>query len=445
MGEPMPFKVGTILEGRYRIDAEVGRGGMGVVYRGIDLTLSRPVAIKAMLESRADAGVLARFMHEARSLASVEHEGLVPVYAVGQTDGVYYMVMKFVEGRPLSDVLLEDDRLDEASVCQMMSQVCRALSALHARGLVHRDLKPGNLMMGADGSCTVMDLGIVKQIDEASDAATSSTTGTPRYMPPEMFSNQSVDGRADLYSLGIIAYQALSGDVPFDGPTPMAILYKQAHTDAQPLRSVAPHVSRTMASLVHRLLAKDPTLRFSNADELEAALFDTQKSGGAEPKSFFFPMVAVALLGAVFWWVNQAPPTPEKQPKTDASIAHNQKAIKPSVGEQPTNQADVKSAVQVDAGRRNIIVDATRPPPKVDAAIPKVRLKIQSKPSRAGVYLGRRKIGTTPMILIRPQSARTMRFTLRRSDYRPVSFGVNLRRSQTVTKTLKPIIELLPQ
>ena len=101
MGDPMPFKIGTILEGRYRIDVEVGRGIMGVVYRGIDLTLSRPVAIKAMLESRADAGVLARFMHEARSLASVEHEGLVPVYAVGQTDSVYYMVMKFVDERRL--------------------------------------------------------------------------------------------------------------------------------------------------------------------------------------------------------------------------------------------------------------------------------------------------------------------------------------------------------
>ena len=264
-------------------------------------------------------------------------------------------------------------------------------------------------------------------------------------MPPEMFSNQTVDGRADLYSLGIIAYQALSGDVPFDGPTPMAILYKQAHTEAQPLRSVAPHVSRTMASLVHRLLAKDPTLRFANADELESALVETQKSSGSESKSFFWPMVVVALLGVIFWWLTQPQHPQEKQPIADASIAHVQQAPKSSVGASSTKSPAMIPAAHVDAGPSKVVVDATRPPPKVDAALPKVRIRIQSKPSRAGVYLGRRKLGTTPMVLIRPQSARTMRLTLRRSDYRPVSFGVNLKRSQTVTKTLKPIIELLPQ
>ena len=232
--EPQPFQPGTVLESRYRIDDEVGRGGMGVVYRGTDLTLSRPVAIKALRAGDSDSTVLSRFMREARSLARVEHVGVVPVYAVGREGGVYYMVMKFVEGRSLSAVLKDQAQLDEDKVRRLVSEVCDALAALHKSGLIHRDIKPGNIMVGSDGRMTVMDLGIVKSVDENTQT-TSTALGTPKYMPPEMLTDQDVDGRADLYSLGVIAYQALVGDPPFDGPTPMAILYKQAHEAPEPL------------------------------------------------------------------------------------------------------------------------------------------------------------------------------------------------------------------
>ena len=202
VGTQDPMKPGDVLEARYRIDEEIGRGGMGVVYKGVDLTLKRAVAIKVVTASAADAGVLVRFMHEARSLASVEHPGLVPVYAVGQASGLYYMVMKLLSGQTVADLMHQHSAMDEGAVRTMLIQVCAALNALHSNALVHCDLKPANIMVGEDGRFTVMDLGIVKAVSDDAEGVMSATAGTPRYMPPEMFSNMEVDARADLYSLG---------------------------------------------------------------------------------------------------------------------------------------------------------------------------------------------------------------------------------------------------
>ncbi len=267
-GGAQPFLKGHILEGRYRIDGEIGRGGMGVVYRGTDLTLKRLVAIKAVLTNSADKGVLLRFMHEARALASVEHAGLVPVYAVGQEGGVYYMVMKLLSGHTLADIIKNHGRLEEVTVRKMVVEVCDALEALHDAGLLHRDMKPANLMMGANGRFTVMDLGIVQNIGDDAEGVRAAAMGTPKYMPPEMFSNREVDGRADLYSLGIIAYHAIVGKPPFDGPTPMAILYRQAHEDAPPLYAADPKVSRAFSDIIERVMAKEPEKRFPDARSL---------------------------------------------------------------------------------------------------------------------------------------------------------------------------------
>ena len=331
-GGPEPFGLGSIIERRYRIDSEVGRGGMGVVYRGTDLTLKRPVAIKAMLGNTADAAHLARFMHEARALASVEHVGLVPVYAVGQEGGVYYIVMKFIEGRPLSEIIEAEERLDEVRVRDLLIQVCAALSALHSRELVHRDLKPANLMVGSDGQVTVMDLGIVKSIGDDAEGMAAATMGTPRYMPPEMFSNANVDGRADLYSLSIIAYFALSGVVPFDGPTPMGILYKQAHEPVPSLRRAAPWVSAAMASLVERGLTKAPASRPANA----AAYATLLRNVGAPRRPSATRLVAAGLVilggaAAAFFAL-----TPEPDPiPAPVDAVHHQKLGEPRRDAEP--------------------------------------------------------------------------------------------------------------
>ena len=389
---------------------------MGVVYRGIDLTLKRPVAIKAMLGNTADATHLSRFMHEARALASVEHVGLVPVYAVGQESGVYYMVMKFIEGRPLSEIIESEGRIDEGRVCDMLAQVCAALSALHGQDLVHRDLKPANLMVGIDGQVTVMDLGIVKSIGDDAEGVVAATMGTPRYMPPEMFSNAEVDGRADLYSLSIIAYYALSGEVPFDGPTPMGILYKQAHEPVPTLRDAAPWVSANMAALVEQGLAKTP------AERPENALMYASKVRAVGAKSGVGPRIAaiglILLGGAAAAYITLSPPPPPP-PVVDAAL--------PIV-----DAAPIQDAAVVDAA-----------PIKDAAPIIKTTVRIVSTPSGATVYERGRRIGRTPLTVRRPKSASTLGFTVKLVEHGDEKISATLDRDSTIQVKLKPMFEVL--
>ncbi|MBU0551505.1 protein kinase [Myxococcota bacterium] len=266
---PLPFPLGKVLEGRYRVESVAGRGGMGVVYRGVDLTLSRPVAVKVMIN--ADPAILARFMREARSLAKVEHRGLVPVYAVGREEGVFYMIMKFIEGQTLSD-RLKAGPLEPEALRRMLIEAADALWTLHRAELIHRDMKPGNLILGPDGRVTIMDLGIVKTVGEQT---TAQMLGTPKYMPPEMLTQKELDGRADLYALGVIAYQAAEGQVPFDAPTPMGILYKHAHEAPPPLTRKIP---KDLSKIIFKLLSKQPEQRYEDAEALIAAL--TPKAAG---------------------------------------------------------------------------------------------------------------------------------------------------------------------
>ena len=292
--QPEPLSIGMVLEGRYRIDAVVGRGGTGVVYQGIDLTLSRRIAVKALLERAADPITLARFLHEARNLASVEHPGLVPVYAVGQEHGAHYMVMKYIDGSTLADVIKTQGALPELTVKEILIEACDALSTLHDAGLIHRDLKPANLMLGKDGRVSVVDLGIVQRVTEKHES-TGQAAGTPKYMAPEMFSDQDITHRVDIYSLGIVGYHCLAGVPPFDGPTPMAILYKQAHEEPQPLSKLAPKLSQSMVSVIHRAMQKDPNERYGSARELAGALRGENTRSNTAP----WLVAALAILGLV--------------------------------------------------------------------------------------------------------------------------------------------------
>lgn len=291
--QTQPLKIGVVLEGRYRIDAVVGRGGTGVVYKGTDLTLSREIAVKALLEQSADPLTLARFLHEARNLASVEHRGLVPVYAVGQEGGAHYMVMKYIDGSTLADLIKQQGALPETTVRQILIETCDALNTLHAAGLIHRDLKPANLMIGKDGRVSVVDLGIVQRVTEKHETA-GQGAGTPKYMAPEMFSATDVTLRADIYSLGIVGFHSLAGYPPFDGPTPMAILYKQAHQAPPELNKLGLKVSPAMSNVIHKAMAKNPQERFATAKDFANALAGRDKRPSKSGP--IFAMVIIALL-----------------------------------------------------------------------------------------------------------------------------------------------------
>ncbi len=404
---------------------------MGVVYRGTDLTLKREVAIKALRASDADSTVLARFMREARSLASVEHPGLVQVYAVSREGGVYYLVMKFVEGRTLSAVLKAEGALAPNRVRQLVSDICDALGALHEAGLIHRDIKPGNVMVGSDERTTVMDLGIVKSVGEHTET-TSGALGTPRYMPPEMLGDDPVDARADLYSLAVIAYQALTGDPPFDGPTPMAVLYKQAHEPPERLRKRAPGVPRNLAKAVERALEKRPDDRFEDAAAFAAAVQEDAVLP-ARTRRRWLPVAGVtaaAAAAAVVWWLASPPPP---SPTSDAGGA-----VVVVVG----GDSDKAKRLQ-DRPNRAPVPDASVPPDAAPA-VQSVTIQVRSDPAGANVYAGSRRLGTTPFKLRRPQANRTLTLTLKRQGYSPKKLRVSLRASGAARARLEPIFELVP-
>lgn len=444
--EVQPFKPNEMLEGRYRIDAEVGRGGMGVVYRGTDLTLKRPVAIKAMRAADADPDVIARFMREAQALARVEHSGLVPVYAVGREGGAYYMVMKFIEGRSLSQILKSEGAMAPERVRLLLIQVCDALGGLHRAGLIHRDMKPGNLMLGDDGRVTVMDLGIVKTVGENTQT-TSTALGTPRYMPPEMLNEVEIDGRADLYSLGVIAWHALVGRPPFDGATPMAILYKQAHEAAEPLRTAAPEVPRNLAAAVEKALAKDREARHADAEAFIEALSPDVVAAKGPGKTLIFVGLALLVAAGLAAFMLTRPGAPisvtadASRPVTSVGA---DAALRPDAAHKPLDASVAKDAAPVvkDAAVKIKVQDAA-PKPKVKPKV-MVAWRVTSSPSGASIYLRGRNLGRTPHTIRLPKAKGSVRLTLKRQGYEPAQARIKLGAGGRKHVRLEAIFELMP-
>ncbi len=275
--------VRAALDDTYDILDELGRGGMAIVFRARERALDREVAIKVLPFSLAfDEELVERFQREARLSAQLEHPHIVPMYRVGRSGDVIYFVMKLLRGQSLSARLEQRGRLPAAEVRRILVETASALGHAHARGIVHRDVKPDNIMLDADGRCVMTDFGIARSASESKLTATGMSIGTPRYMSPEQARARDVDGRGDLYSLGIVGYECLTGHVPFDGSDPFAILMHHVQSDVP-----APHLmgdeERRLYAVVERLLAKAPEDRYQTAEALIAAL-----EHGAMPAAFAF-------------------------------------------------------------------------------------------------------------------------------------------------------------
>ncbi len=275
-----PVAPGTIFEGKYQVLEEIGRGGMGVVYRGHDLSLGRMVAIKVLPEQfNTDDEVIARFKKEARAMAALDHSNIVPVYAIGQQRNYHYFVMKFLDGRTVAETLdelraLPEGRFAPTDVRRVVVEVCRGLGHAHRRGLIHRDIKPGNIMLSPDGVVTIMDFGIVKeQAGGENLTRTGLVFGTPEYMAPEQAQGQSIPGPStDLYSLGVVAYEMLSGRPPYQGDTPFSVVLKHIKKPPPPLVDVLPDISLDFQDVIFKSLEKKPVDRYADADEMRAAI-----------------------------------------------------------------------------------------------------------------------------------------------------------------------------
>ncbi len=467
---PQPLVTGDVLEDRYRVDGEIGRGGMGVVYRGTDLGLQRPIAIKTLLAGETEKTLLGRFMREARALASVAHPALVPVYAVGRKGQLFYMIMKYVEGQSL-DALLRDGPLPLSRLMPWIRSICGALSVLHAQGLVHRDIKPSNLMIGPDGGVTVMDLGIVKAVGEQT---TTLALGTPRYMAPETLMGAAIDGRADQYALAVVLWQALTGEVPFDAQTTVALLYKQVHERPAPLRKKCPELPRALAEAIDRALAKDPEDRFPSIDAfLEAAegrdashrRFGAWGVGGTA--------LGLLTLGAVVHWGMNGFDAGALLGDASVPVNEGDASLQGGDGDAALEDVGMDAAMDVTpvafASQLQALVqqgshrvkeiqaqlladqqnrEPSKPPANTSTNETRpatVKWKLSSDPSMVQVYYGKRRLGQTPLTVHLPKGSKPVKLTFKRKGYYDHSVTIDVQKDgELPTVQLKSIFELLP-
>lgn len=262
--------------GRYRLIKTLGRGAMGVVYLGYDEAIDRQVAIKtihrALLEGEDGAEWLERFRREVRAAGRCLHPNIVTVFEFGEENGIPYIVMEYVQGRELRDYLKERQPLPLANAVAVAVQVLHALDHAHACGVVHRDIKPGNIILLPDGQVKVSDFGIARMEAASGMTQHGMTVGTPAYMAPEQFGGREVDRRADLYATGVVLFETLTGVRPFAGGSASDLMYKVLHDPPQPVTRVNPRLPTELDAVLAKALAKSADQRFQNAGEFIAAL-----------------------------------------------------------------------------------------------------------------------------------------------------------------------------
>jgi beta-lactam-binding protein with PASTA domain len=271
------------LDGRYHVLERIAAGGMGEVFRAHDAVLAREVAVKVLHRSlSSDPGFVERFRREARAAATLNHPNIVAVYDWGAVDGIYYMVMEYVRGRSVRELLNASGRLAAAQAADIIRQTLAALEHAHAKGIVHRDLKPENILITTDGVVKLTDLGLARAFADAKNTRAGAVTGTVQYLAPEQIRGEPADPRSDLYSLGIVAYELLTGELPYTGETPMAIAYKHLSDRVpKPSRS-APEVGDDLDGFVASATDPDREMRPESA---VAMRLDLASFAGSLPRA----------------------------------------------------------------------------------------------------------------------------------------------------------------
>ena len=265
--------VGVVLDGRYRVDALIATGGMSAVYRGLDLRLDRPVALKVM-DSRyaGDQQFLTRFQREARAVARLKDPGLVAVYDQGFDGRHPFLVMELIEGGTLRELLRERGPMPPHAVAAVLAPVLGGLANAHRAGLVHRDVKPENVLISDDGEVKIADFGLVRAVAEAKITSTSVILGTAAYLSPEQVSTGDAGPRSDVYAVGVLAYELLTGATPFTGDSALSIAYQRIDNDVPPPSAAIVGVPPLFDELVSRATRRDPADRYADAQAMGAAL-----------------------------------------------------------------------------------------------------------------------------------------------------------------------------
>src|SRR5262245_37395429 len=295
---------GEVIQDRYAIGELLGEGGDALVYRARDHDLQRSVAVKVLRpELRADPTFVARFEREARSVARLNHRHIVPVYDYGEALGTYFLVMEHVTGGDLRARLRREAPLPLNLATRLAVEVAEALGAAHAEGIVHRDVKPANILLTEEGHAKVTDFGIAKMLDVPARTATAALLGTPHYLAPEQASGAPITPAADVYLVGLLLYELLSGQRPFEGETFVQVALQHLHKPPPSLVGLNPAVPPSLAGLVERALAKDPAVRFADGARLAVALRSEAQALGLADVAHDPAVVA----GAASWRVVRAP------------------------------------------------------------------------------------------------------------------------------------------
>src|SRR5271154_6276007 len=282
----MTTMLGTLLGGRYRLDAQIGRGGMSTVYRSFDTVLERPVASKLMhREIATDSDQLERFRREARSVAQLNHPHVVTVIDAGEETlpdahypeadggvGTPYIVLEYVDGENLKDLIRREGPLPITQAIAYAIEIARALGAAHERHIVHRDVKPHNVLIGEEGGAKITDFGIARTLTEEALTIAGRVLGTTDYVSPEQALGQPVTGQSDLYSLGIVLFEMLTGDVPFHGESPVMVAMKHVREDLPDVQRLRPDLAAATAAVLDRATAKDLAIRYADAESMITAL-----------------------------------------------------------------------------------------------------------------------------------------------------------------------------
>ena len=291
-----PRRMGTLKElmttslkaGRYEIVGELGRGAMGVVYKATDPVIGRTVAVKTIKLSEEGTGMsrpelLNRFQTEARAAGLLTHPNIVVVFDAGEEDGLYYITMELVEGRSLQSHLDAGQAFTLSRVLRIMEQACAALQFAHERNIVHRDIKPANIMLTADDTVKITDFGTAKILQFGTMQQTAHVMGTPSYMSPEQVKGRAVDGRSDIFSLGVMLYEMVTGEKPFPGQNITTVIYKIVNEEPVPPRNIDPSIHPGMSAVVMKALAKEPEARYQTCREMLEDLRNYRKVAPGAP------------------------------------------------------------------------------------------------------------------------------------------------------------------
>jgi serine/threonine protein kinase len=276
--------------GRYQISGELGKGAMGVVYKATDPTIGRTVALKTMrmdIHGEQHDDILRRFQNEARAAGLLSHPNIVTIYDAGESDGIFYIAMEYIEGESLAGLLAKKRSLSAQEVVELGNQMCAGLQYAHSKKVVHRDIKPANIMLAAGGVVKITDFGIAKA--GASLTHTGEVVGTPHYMSPEQIKGYPLDGRSDLFSVGVVLYEMITGEKPFNGPAVTSVIYNIVHENPVPPREIDVSIHPGMSLVITKSLAKDPEDRYQDAADLSTALRSYKIINAPEDKAVAAP------------------------------------------------------------------------------------------------------------------------------------------------------------